>query len=110
VIVFACHTTTAVTINEYEPRFVEDLKNYLRKLAPPSDRYLHNDLHLRPNIPEDEPMNAHAHLMAVTLSTTAMIPIMNSQLGLGTYQSILFVELDGPRQRTVLVQIWGENF
>jgi secondary thiamine-phosphate synthase enzyme len=108
VVVFARHTTTAVTINEYEPRFVEDLKNYLRKLAPPSDRYLHNDLHLRPNIPSDEPINAHSHLMAVTLNTSELIPIMDGQLGLGTYQSILFVELDGPRPRTVLVQIRGE--
>jgi secondary thiamine-phosphate synthase enzyme len=107
-LIFSRHTTTALTINEYEERLIEDLKVYLRKLAPESDKYLHNDLHLRPNIPPDEPMNAHSHLMAMTLSTSEVIPIIDGELGLGTWQSILFCELDGPRQRTFLIQICGQ--
>lgn len=107
-IVFSRHTTTALAINEYEPRLLEDLKVYLRKLAPETDRYLHNDLHLRVGIPDDEPMNAHSHLMAMTMSTSEVIPIMDGKLALGTYQSVLFFELDGPRQRTVFCQIAGE--
>lgn len=108
VLVFSRHTTTALAINEYECRLLEDVKVYLRKLAPESGSYLHNDLHLRENIPDDEPMNAHSHLMAMTLSTSEIIPIVNGNLGLGTYQSILLFELDGPRQRTVFCQISGE--
>lgn len=108
VLVFSRHTTTALAINEYEPRLLEDVKVYLRKLAPESETYLHNDLHLRENIPDDEPMNAHAHLMAMTLSTSEIIPIVDGNLGLGTYQSVLLFELDGPRQRTVFCQISGE--
>jgi secondary thiamine-phosphate synthase enzyme len=108
VLVFSRHTTTALAINEYEPRLLTDIKTYLNKLAPVSDKYLHNDLHLRPNIPADEPMNAHSHLMAMTLSTSEIIPVINGKLGLGTYQSILFFELDGPRQRTLTVQVTGE--
>ncbi len=107
VLVFSRHTTTALAINEYEERLLEDIKAYLRKLAPESDKYLHNDLHLRPNIPPDEPMNAHSHLMAMTLSTSEVIPVVDGQLGLGTYQSVLFFDLDGPRKRTVFVQISG---
>lgn len=91
VLVFSRHTTTALAINEYEERLLEDVKVYLRKLAPESDRYLHNDLHLRQNIPPDEPMNAHSHLMAMTLSTSEVIPIMDGKLALGTYQSVLFL-------------------
>lgn len=108
VLIFSRHTTTALAINEYEPRLIEDLKVYLRKLAPESDRYLHNDLHLRENIPDDEPMNAHSHLMAMTLSASETIPVVQGKLALGTYQSILFFELDGPRQRTLMVQVSGE--
>ncbi|MBD2096617.1 YjbQ family protein [Trichocoleus sp. FACHB-591] len=108
VLVFSRHTTTALAINEHEERLLQDIKKYLEKLAPESDRYLHNDLHLRPNIPEDEPMNAHSHLMAITLSTSEVIPVINGELALGTYQSILLFELDGPRDRTVLCQISGE--
>ncbi|ARV57507.1 secondary thiamine-phosphate synthase enzyme [Nostocales cyanobacterium HT-58-2] len=108
VLVFSRHTTTALSINEYEERLLEDVKVYLRKLAPESDRYLHNDLHLRKNIPPDEPMNAHSHLMAITLTTSEIIPIVDGKLGLGTYQSVLFFELDGPRKRTVFCQFSGE--
>ncbi|MBE7383478.1 MAG: YjbQ family protein [Leptolyngbya sp. SIO1E4] len=107
VLVFSRHTTTTLAINEYEERLLTDIKTYLRKLAPPGDKYLHNDLHLR-EVPPDEPENAHSHLMAMTLSTSEIVPVVAGQLALGTYQSILFVELDGPRQRTLFVQVTGE--
>jgi secondary thiamine-phosphate synthase enzyme len=108
VLVFSRHTTTALAINEYEERLLQDVTAFLKKLAPESDSYLHNDLHLRPNIPPDEPMNAHSHLMAMLLSTSEVIPIVGGKLALGTYQSVLLFELDGPRQRTVLFQVSGE--
>lgn len=106
VLVFSRHTTTALAINENEARLLEDVKVYLRKLAPESGHYLHNDLHLR-DVPEDEPINAHSHLMAMTLSTSEVIPLVQGKLALGTYQSLLFFELDGPRKRTVFCQISG---
>ncbi len=108
VLVFSRHTTTALAINENEERLLEDIKVFLQKLAPESDRYLHNDLHLRV-VPEDEPMNAHSHLMAMMLSTSEVIPIVDGKLALGTWQSVLFFELDGPRKRTVFFQISGEE-
>ncbi|WP_010479161.1 secondary thiamine-phosphate synthase enzyme YjbQ [Acaryochloris sp. CCMEE 5410] len=107
---FSCaapDTTTALAINEYEERLLEDIKVYLHKLAPANQRYLHNDLHLR-DVPEDEPENAHSHLMAITLSSSEVVPIVEGQLALGTYQSVLLLELDGPRQRTVFLQLSGE--
>ncbi|WP_088892929.1 secondary thiamine-phosphate synthase enzyme YjbQ [Leptolyngbya ohadii] len=107
-LIFSRHTTTALAINEFEPRLMDDLKVYLRKLAPETGSYKHNDLHLRPNIPPDEPMNAHSHLMAMTLSTSEVIPIANGKLALGTYQSVMLFELDGPRKRSVFCQMWGE--
>lgn len=107
VLVFAQHTTTALAINENEERLLEDVKVHLEKLAPPDARYLHNDLHLR-DVPPDEPINAHSHLMAMMLSTSEVIPIVDGKLALGTWQSILFFELDGPRKRSLFVQISGE--
>ncbi len=107
VLVFSRHTTTALAINENEVRLLEDVKAHLGKLAPQSAKYLHNDLHLR-DVPEGEPINAHSHLMAMMLSTSEVIPIVEGQLALGTWQSILFFELDGPQRRTVFVQLWGE--
>lgn len=106
-IVFVRHTTTALAINEYEVRLLKDLQVHLEKLAPPTDKYLHNDLHLR-DVPPDEPENAHSHLIAMMLNNTEIIPLVDGKLALGTYQSILFFELDGSRQRNILVQINGE--
>ncbi|BDA75283.1 hypothetical protein RIVM261_034380 [Rivularia sp. IAM M-261] len=108
VLVFSRHTTTALAVNEDEERLIQDIQVFLEKLAPLNDRYLHNDLHLRPNIPPDEPKNAHSHLMAMMLNNTEIIPIVDGKLGLGTYQSILFFELDGARKRTILCQVSGE--
>lgn len=107
VLVFSRHTTTALTVNENEARLLVDIETYLKKLAPEGDRYLHNDLHLR-DVPPDEPINAHAHLMAITLGNSEMIPVVDGKLALGTYQSILLCELDGPRDRTVFIQVSGE--
>lgn len=107
ILIFCRHTTTALAINENEERLLEDVKVYLRKLAPETDKYLHNDLHLRV-VPEDEPMNAHSHLMSMMLSTSELVPIVEGKLALGTWQSVLFFDLDGPRKRTVFLQITGE--
>ncbi|MBP0016312.1 MAG: YjbQ family protein [Cyanobacteria bacterium SBLK] len=107
VLVFSRHTTTALAINEYEERLLEDIRVYLQKLAPESDQYLHNDLHLRV-VPPDEPRNAHSHLMAMTLATSEIIPVVEGKLALGTWQSVLLFELDGPRKRTLSLQISGQ--
>lgn len=107
-LVFSRHTTTALAINEYESRLLQDIKHYLRQLAPPNNRYLHNDLHLR-DVPENEPENAHSHLMAITLSNSETVPVIDGKLALGTYQSVILCDLDGPRQRTVMLQILGES-
>ena len=107
VLVFSQHTTTALVINENEVRLLADIKVYLEKLAPASDHYLHNDLHLR-DVPPDEPINAHSHLMAMMLSTSEIIPVVEGKLALGTWQSILFLELDGARSRKVFIQISGQ--
>lgn len=107
VLVFSRHTTTALVINENEERLLEDLKAYLEKLIPTSNKYLHNDLHLR-KVSPGETKNAHSHLMAMMLNTSEVIPVVEGQLVLGTWQSLLFIDLDGPKNRTVLVQVSGE--
>lgn len=101
------HTTTAISINENEERLVEDVKNFLTRLIPPSDRYLHNDIDLR-DCPPDEPENAHSHLAAMLLGSSEVVSIADGDMILGQYQSVMLFELDGPRQRQVSVQVYGE--
>lgn len=102
------HTTTAITINENEARLVDDVRLYLNRLVPPNDHYLHNDIHLR-DCPQDEPENAHAHIAAMLLGATESIPIQDGSLRLGTWQSVMLVELDGPRKRSVAIQLSTQN-
>jgi len=102
--VFSRHTTTALTVNENEERLLDDISEFLEKIAPATHPYKHNDLHLR-DCPPDEPENAHSHLSAMMLGNSETIPVLDGKLALGTYQSIMLVELDGPRDRTVHVQV-----
>lgn len=99
------HTTTALVVNENEERLLADIEAFFLQLAPADRPWLHNDLHLRPGIPPDEPRNAHSHLIALMLGNHLSLPVVQGRLGLGRYQSVLLVELDGPRSRQVLVQL-----
>lgn len=106
--IFTKHTTTALRINENEPRFLEDLKNFLERQAPRNGNYLHDDIDER-DVPPNEQVNGHSHLKQILLGTSETIPIIGSKICLGTFQSILFIELDGPRSRSVTIHIQGEK-
>jgi secondary thiamine-phosphate synthase enzyme len=103
------HTTCALSINENEKRLFEDIRNFFLTIAPPEGPYKHNDLHLRENIPPDEPENAHSHLIAMMLGNSEILAVHCGALVLGHYQSILFLEMDGPRKRTLAVQVLGDK-
>lgn len=107
-IISSRHTTTAVCVNEYEDRLLEDIKAWLCKLAPADEKYLHNDIDQR-DCPPDEPENAHSHLMAMLLGSSEAIPITSRKLAIGEFQSVMLLDLDGPRERTVNIQIMGED-
>ena len=99
------HTTTALALNENEQRLLSDIERFFLELAPPDRPWLHNDLDLRVGIPPDEPRNAHAHLIALMLDNQLSLPVVEGRLGLGRWQSVLLVELDGPRPREVLLTL-----
>jgi len=92
-VVFIPHTTAAVTINEHaDPDVVTDILSGLRRLAAQPD-YLHQE------------GNSDAHLKSSMLGSSASVPIDQGRLVLGTWQGVFLAEFDGPRQRTVHVQI-----
>ena len=107
VTITSLHTTCALAVNENEPRLFEDIRNFLLAIAPPDAAYRHNDLHLRVDIPPDEPENAHAHLIAMLLGNGETVAVHNGSPVLGRYQSILLLEMDGPRERTLALQVLG---
>jgi secondary thiamine-phosphate synthase enzyme len=105
VTVFSRHTTAAIKINEAEELLLKDFKQMLRRLCPVGHDYHHNDMRRRkPPIAPDERPNGHSHCMHLLLSTSETVPVIDSRLALGTWQRIFMVELDGPREREVIVR------
>jgi secondary thiamine-phosphate synthase enzyme len=109
VTVVSRHTTMAVRIQEAEPLLLEDLLEFLRRLAPSNVHYQHNDFRSRTHhMHEDESPNGHSHCLQFLLGTSETVPIMEGELLLGQWQRIFLVELDGPRpKREVLIQVVG---
>jgi secondary thiamine-phosphate synthase enzyme len=87
------HTTTALVVNYNEQRLLADIERFFLKLVPADHRWLHNDLHLRPDNPPEEPRNAHSHLIALLLGNHLTLPVVGGCLRLGRYQAMLLVEL-----------------
>ncbi|PZC48616.1 MAG: thiamine phosphate synthase YjbQ, UPF0047 family [Chloroflexi bacterium] len=109
VVIYSKHTTGAIKVNENEPLLIEDMETFLQKLAPKESRYRHNDFKTRTvNMTEDECPNGHAHCQHLIMSTSETIPIIDGNLQFGKWQSVFFVELDGPRSREVILQVIGQ--
>jgi secondary thiamine-phosphate synthase enzyme len=94
-LVFTPHTTTALTVNEDEPGLLGDILNKLSEIVPKGEGYSHDRID----------SNAHSHILASIIGCSISVPIVDGRAALGTWQSILFIELDGPRNRKVTVQI-----
>jgi secondary thiamine-phosphate synthase enzyme len=103
VLVNALHTTVALFVNEFQAALVEDLRALLERLVKEHNGYRHDD----PRYSDCERGNAHAHLRAALLGRSVAVGVSGGELSLGRFQSIIFAELDGPRQRSIDVQILG---
>jgi secondary thiamine-phosphate synthase enzyme len=102
------HTTTAVLLNEKETGLLEDLKKSLDRLAPRDIYYQHDDFSVRTeNMCDDECRNGHSHCKAVRLPSNHCINILGRKMQLGTWQKLLFFELDRARTRKMQVLIMG---
>lgn len=102
------HTTLGLTLNENEPLLMRDLEAALERLAPVGTAYEHDDLPRRSGIDPDEPRNGHAHCRALFLLPTCTVLVEHGRLVLGRWQSVFAVELDGPRQRQLALQLDGD--
>lgn len=108
-VVYSKHTTAAIKINENEPLLLQDMEQFLERIAPRNGKYRHNDFSIRTvNMNEDECPNGHAHCQQLLLGTSETIPIVEGIMQFGRWQSIFLIELDHPREREVVVQVIGE--
>ena len=91
---FVAHTTAALTTGEIGEGTEQDLLDVVEQMIP-SIRFRH----------AHDPSHAWSHMAASILGPSLSVPVMDGQLALGTWQSVLLVELDGPRERTVSVTL-----
>ena len=101
VTVFASGSTVAVTTIEYEPGLVFDLTQALERIAPQNIEYRHNQ--------RWHDGNGHSHVRASLIGQSESFPIIDGEIALGTWQQIIYIDLDNrPRSRRLIIQIVGE--
>jgi secondary thiamine-phosphate synthase enzyme len=109
--VYSPHTTCCVRVNEFEQGFLDDFASLLKRLVPQETYYAHDDWDRRTeNICEEDMEfgNGHSHCMSMLLGSAGeSIPVRDGELLLGTWQRVLFIELDRERDRRWLVQVVG---
>ena len=93
-LVYLPHATAAIIIGEYEPNLERDYLRFFSEFVPKSD-YKHNEI--------DD--NAEAHLKSAFFHSGKTIPVSGGKPVLGTWQSIMLCDFDGPRTRNIVVVV-----
>ena len=102
---WSMHTTFAVFINESQKALHADIKRLLETMVARNTDWMHND----PVHSDCDRLNADAHLRAMLLGHSLTLQISGGELVLGQWQRALVAELDGPRTRTLRVQMMGAS-
>lgn len=98
-LVSAMHITAGVYVNDNEDGLIEDIDEWLEKLAPFGPHYKHHQTG------ED---NGDSHLKAILVHHQVILPVTSNKLLLGTWQRVFYAEFDGQRAKRVLVAVMGE--
>jgi len=101
--IWSMHTTCAVFINEAQHALHADIKSFLEQMVARDAEWLHND----PDHSDCDRFNADSHLRAMLLGHHLTLQVTSGEIVLGQWQRILIAELDGPRARTLRVQVMG---
>jgi secondary thiamine-phosphate synthase enzyme len=97
------HTTSAVFLNEWQDALLQDVKHFFEDVVQRDRYYRHND----PEFSDCERQNADSHMRGMLMGQTLCLQVRNASVLLGTWQSIIFAEFDGPRSRSLAVQVSG---
>ena len=97
------HTTTGLAIGEWQDALLDDFKGFVGSVVARDADYKHND----PAFSDCERRNADSHLKGSLFGQTLLLQVRNAALLLGTWQSLILAEFDGPRSRSIAVQISG---
>jgi secondary thiamine-phosphate synthase enzyme len=100
---WSMHTTCTLFINEFQTALLTDIKRFLEHMVARDADYMHNN----PEHSDCDRMNADSHLRAMLLGHNLTLQVSGGEVVLGQWQRILMAELDGPRARSLRIQIIG---
>jgi len=100
---WSMHTTCALFINEFQTALLTDMKRFLEQMVARDAEWMHNN----PDHSDCDRFNADSHLRAMLLGHNLTLQVSGGEVVLGQWQRILMAELDGPRARTLRIQLWG---
>ena len=100
---WSMHTTCTLFINEFQTALLTDIKRFLEQMVARDEAWMHND----PEHSDCDRMNADSHLRAMLLSHNLTLQVSGGEVVLGQWQRVLMAELDGPRARSLRIQIFG---
>lgn len=97
-LVSAMHITAGVYVNDAEDGLIQDIDEWLERLAPYNVHYRHH---------RTGETNGDAHLKSLLLHHEVVVPITNGKLDFGPWQQIYYAEFDGQRRKRVVVKVMG---
>jgi secondary thiamine-phosphate synthase enzyme len=100
---WSMHTTCTLFINEFQTALLSDIRHFLEQMVARDAEWMHND----PNHSDCDRMNADSHLRALLLGHSLTLQVSGGEVVLGQWQRVLMAELDGPRARSLRIQIFG---
>jgi secondary thiamine-phosphate synthase enzyme len=103
VLIQSLHSTATLFVNEWQDALLDDFRALLEQAVCADAPWRHND----PRYSDCERGNAVSHLRALLLGGSAMLAVRGGRVVRGTWQSIILAELDGPRTRSVSLQVFG---
>jgi len=101
---YSQHTTASVFVTESQAALLDDVVEFFGEVVKDGRPYKHNS----PEFSDCDRQNATAHLRALLLGQSVMVPVVDGKPVLGQFQSVMLAEFDGPRRRAIHVQVLGE--
>jgi secondary thiamine-phosphate synthase enzyme len=99
VLVSAMHITAGVYVNDAEDGLIQDIDEWLERIAPFNEHYRHH---------RTGETNGDAHLKSLLIHHEVIVPITKGSLDFGPWQQIYYAEFDGRRRKRVVVKVMGE--
>ena len=97
------HTTAGLFMNEWQDALLTDIRSMIEQIVPRELYYRHND----PEFSDCDRHNADSHLRNVVVGHSISVPVSEGKVVLGTWQSVIMAEFDGPNERKVFLQAFG---